>query len=98
VGPVGVDLSDLLPLFVEEARDRLSRIALLLPRLAGDPAVRALVRRELHTLQGASHMLSLGEIAALAQGAEELLAGSRPEDLALLEQAAGQLAARVEAL
>jgi chemotaxis protein histidine kinase CheA len=98
VGPAGTDLSDLLPLFVEEARDRLSRIARLLPRLPGDPGARTLVQRELHTLQGASRMLSLREIAVLVQDAQELLAGSRPEDLRRLAQAADQLTARVEAL
>lgn len=98
MGPAGTDLSDLIPLFVEEARDRLSRIVRLLPRLAADPGARALVQRELHTLQGASRMLSLREIAALVQGAQELLAGSRPEDLQQLAQAADRLTASVEAL
>lgn len=98
MGAAGIDLSDLLPLFVEEARDRLGRIAHLLPRLPADPGVRALIQRELHTLQGASRMMSLREIAVLAREAQELLAGSRPEDLARLALAADQLAARVEAL
>ncbi len=76
------EFADLVPLFVEESRERLEKLALCLPRLAGDPqaAVLAAVeaRRELHTLKGAGRMMRLGAFAELCHAAEELLHGLRP--------------------
>jgi two-component system chemotaxis sensor kinase CheA len=76
------EFADLVPLFVEESRERLEKLALCLPRLAGDPqaAVPAAIeaRRELHTLKGAGRMMRLGAFAELCHAAEELLHGLRP--------------------
>ncbi|HXO27864.1 MAG TPA: ATP-binding protein, partial [Thermoanaerobaculia bacterium] len=79
------EFADLVPLFVEESRERLEKLALCLPRLAGDPqAAQAAVeaRRELHTLKGAGRMMRLGAFAELCHAAEELLHGLRPGALA----------------
>jgi two-component system, chemotaxis family, sensor kinase CheA len=73
------DFSDLVPLFVEESRERLDRLALCLPRLGGDPQAAVEARRELHTLKGAGRMMRLGAIAELCHAAEEVLLGVRPE-------------------
>src|SRR5260370_9226324 len=84
--PMEEEFADLVPLFVEESRERLEKLALCLPRLAGDPqaAVQAAIeaRRELHTLKGAGRMMRLGAFAELCHAAEELLHGLRPGALA----------------
>ncbi len=76
------EFADLVPLFVEESRERLEKLALCLPRLAGDPQAVVEARRELHTLKGAGRMMRLGAFAELCHGAEELLHGLRPGALA----------------
>jgi len=79
------EFADLVPLFVEESRERLEKLALCLPRLAGHPqAAQAAIeaRRELHTLKGAGRMMRLGAFAELCHAAEELLHGLRPGALA----------------
>jgi two-component system chemotaxis sensor kinase CheA len=84
--PMEEEFADLVPLFVEESRERLEKLALCLPRLAGDPQVAVLAaieaRRELHTLKGAGRMMRLGAFAELCHAAEELLHGLRPGALA----------------
>src|SRR5215471_2357856 len=72
------EFADLRPLFVEEARERLDRLALCLPRLADEPQAAVEARRELHTLKGAGRMMRLGPFAELCHAAEELLHGLRP--------------------
>jgi two-component system, chemotaxis family, sensor kinase CheA len=72
------EFADLVPLFVEESRERLEKLALCLPRLAGDPQAAIEARRELHTLKGAGRMMRLGAFAELCHAAEELLHGPRP--------------------
>src|SRR5579864_5795385 len=76
--PMEDEFADLVPLFVEESRERLDRLALCLPRLAEDPQAAVEARRELHTLKGAGRMMRLGAFAELCHGAEELLHGARP--------------------
>src|ERR1700730_1253884 len=80
--PMEEEFADLVPLFVEESRERLEKLAVCRPRLAGDPqaAVQAAIeaRRELHTLKGAGRMMRLGAFAELCHAAEELLHGLRP--------------------
>ena len=76
------EFASLVPLFVEEARDRLDRLALCLPRLAEDPRAAVEARRELHTLKGAGRMMRVGAFAELCHAAEEALAGLRPGALA----------------
>lgn len=76
------EFADLVPLFVEESRERLEKLALCLPRLAGDAQAAVEARRELHTLKGAGRMMRLGAFAELCHAAEELLHGLRPGALA----------------
>ncbi len=73
------EFSDLVPLFVEESRERLDRLALCVPRLAEDPQAVVEARRELHTLKGAGRMMRLGAFAELCHAAEEPLHGLRHE-------------------
>jgi len=81
---VDPELADLVPLFVEEARDRIERLAGCLPRLDADPQAMIEAKRELHTVKGASRMLQLGPIAELCHAAEEVLAAGRPGLVSLL--------------
>ncbi len=62
---------DLLPLFLDEATERLQRLRDLLA-VEGGGAARA-ARRELHTLKGASRMIGLVDIADLCHQAEDAL-------------------------
>jgi two-component system chemotaxis sensor kinase CheA len=93
---VNPELSDLIPLFVEESRERLERLVSCLPRLAGDPQALIEVRRELHTLKGSGRMLQIAAFAELCHAAEELLAMPRPGLDRLLTRAADRLIAMVE--
>ena len=68
------ELQELIPIFVEEVRDRLERLATLAPRLAeADEEAKASIKRELHTVKGAARMLQLGQIAEIAHVTEELV-------------------------
>src|SRR5258708_36514594 len=71
------EFSDLVPLFVEESRERLDRLALCVPRLAEDPQAVVEARRELHTLKGAGRMMRLGALAEPCPPPEEPLHGPR---------------------
>jgi len=71
--PLDPELQELIPLFVDEVRDRLERLATLAPRLPGDEEARTQVKRELHTVKGAARMLQLGQIAELCHASEELV-------------------------
>lgn len=71
--PLDPELQELIPLFVDEVRDRLERLATLAPRLPGDEDARTRVKRELHTVKGAARMLQLGQIAELCHASEELV-------------------------
>ena len=48
------ELTELVPIFVDEVRDRLERLASLASRVADDDAAQAEVKRELHTVKGAA--------------------------------------------
>jgi chemotaxis protein histidine kinase CheA len=74
------DVSDLLPLFLEEAGSRLDRLVALLGRAAEDPDAAVQVRRELHALKGASRMMGMGEVADLCHKAEDCLVGTATAD------------------
>ncbi|HVT58782.1 MAG TPA: response regulator [Thermoanaerobaculia bacterium] len=99
------EFADLVPLFVEESRERLEKLALRVPRLAlaaqAAPAL-AEAKRELHTLKGAGRMMRLAGFAELCHAAEELLQAARPGALAtvgmipLLTRVADALAAMVD--
>ena len=90
------ELADLVPLFVEEARDRIERLASFVPRLESDGRAAVEVKRELHTLKGAARMLRLGALAELCHAAEEVLQ-SRPSGLpGLVTRVIDQLSRMVE--
>ncbi|HEY0783631.1 MAG TPA: Hpt domain-containing protein, partial [Thermoanaerobaculia bacterium] len=67
------EFADLIPLFVEESRDRVERLTTVVPRLLADREARIEAKRELHTLKGAGRMMRLGPFAELCHAAEELL-------------------------
>jgi two-component system chemotaxis sensor kinase CheA len=73
------DDADLIPLFRDEARERLERIASLVDRAAEDRDAAVEVQRELHAIKGASRMLGLSQLSELCHRAEELVDG-RPEN------------------
>ncbi len=87
---------DLIPLFVEEARDRLERLAAALPRLESDSQALVEAKRELHTVKGAGRMLQLGAIAELCHAAEEAVAQAPANLASLLTRAVDALAAMIE--
>ena len=78
------EFADLIPLFVEEARDRLERLATCVPRLEADPQSVVEAKRELHTLKGAGRMMRIGALAELCHAAEEVLHAARPGMIPLL--------------
>lgn len=92
------EFADLIPLFVEEARDRLERLATHVPRLETDPLSTIEVKRELHTLKGAGRMMRIGELAELCHAAEEVLHAARPGMIALLTRVVDELSVLVEAI
>ncbi|MGD2114144.1 MAG: response regulator [Acidobacteriota bacterium] len=71
--PLDPELQELIPLFIDEVRDRLERLATFVPRLPGDAEATIQVKRELHTVKGAARMLQLGQIAELCHATEELV-------------------------
>ncbi|HEY3568523.1 MAG TPA: Hpt domain-containing protein, partial [Thermoanaerobaculia bacterium] len=78
------EFADLIPLFVEEARDRLEHLASSVPRLEVDPQSVVEAKRELHTLKGAGRMMRIGALAELCHAAEEVLHAARPGMIPLL--------------
>jgi chemotaxis protein histidine kinase CheA/CheY-like chemotaxis protein len=95
---VDPEFADLVPLFVEEARDRLERLATSVPRLESDPQSAVEAKRELHTLKGAVRMLRLSSLAELCHAAEEVLHAPRPGLTALMTRVVDELSAMVEAV
>jgi two-component system chemotaxis sensor kinase CheA len=90
------EFADLIPLFVSEARGRLERLALLVPRLGDDPEAVVEARRELHTLKGAGRMLRLSPLSELCHAAENALQPSAPAPVEALVAAIDGLAAMVD--
>jgi chemotaxis protein histidine kinase CheA len=90
------EFADLIPLFVEEARDRLERLAMHVPLLEIAPQSAIEVKRELHTLKGAGRMMRIGELAELCHAAEEVLHAARPGMVALLTRVVDELSVLVE--
>jgi chemotaxis protein histidine kinase CheA len=95
---VDPELTALVPLFVDEARDRLERLAALAPRLPHSGGELEEARRELHTLKGAARMLRVGAIAELCHAAEELLASPPADCVRRLTRALDGLALMVDAV
>jgi chemotaxis protein histidine kinase CheA len=93
---VDPEFADLVPLFVEEARDRIERLATSLPRLESEPQAMVEAKRELHTIKGAGRMLQLGALAELCHAAEEVLAGGQPGFSRLLTRVVDTLSAMIE--
>ena len=92
------ELVELVPVFVAEARERLQRLADLVPALARGPEALIEIKRELHTLKGAGRMMAISPFAELCHAAEEVVL-SRPADLArLLLAAHDALATMVESV
>ena len=96
------ELLELVPVFVAEARERLQRLADLVPGLApgSSRAQEALVeiKRELHTLKGAGRMMAIAPFAELCHAAEEVVLQRPPALETLLLAAHDALAAMVEAV
>ena len=92
------EFADLVPLFVEEARDRLERLATSVPRLEADPQSAVEARRELHTLKGAGRMMRIAALAELCHAAEEVLHASRPGMIPLLTRVVDELTVLVSAV
>lgn len=90
------EFADLVPVFVEEARDRIERLATFVPQLGGDAAAAVEVKRELHTLKGAGRMLQIAPVAELCHAAEEVLHAAPPSLVLLLTRVVDELSAMVE--
>jgi two-component system, chemotaxis family, sensor kinase CheA len=95
---VDPEFADLVPLFVEEARDRLERLATHVPRLEADPQSAVEAKRELHTLKGAGRMMRIGLLAEVCHAAEEVLHDRPPGMIPLLTRVVDELVALVEAV
>ncbi|MGH9798156.1 MAG: Hpt domain-containing protein, partial [Candidatus Polarisedimenticolia bacterium] len=103
-----MDSSELLPLFVSEAREHLEGLSGLLTRARGQPAGAEEINdlfRHAHSLKGMALSLGFRPLAALAHAMEDLLHDWRsgslrpsPETVALLLRAADRLAAQVDAV
>lgn len=72
------EFADLVPVFVEEARDRVDHLASVAGQVAADGEAATVAKRELHTLKGSARMLGLGGLAALCHAAEDALAADSP--------------------
>jgi len=90
--------AELVPVFVAEVRERLERVADLLPALDFAPQAAIELKRELHTLKGAGRMMALPEFAELCHAAEELLQASDVHNDARLVAAHDTLAALADAV
>lgn len=90
------EFADLVPVFLEEARDRVERLATEVPKVADDPEALAVAKRELHTLKGAGRMLKLTAMAELCHAAEEVLESEKEGKVPLLTRTVDRLAAMVE--
>jgi two-component system chemotaxis sensor kinase CheA len=95
---VDPEFADLVPLFVEEARDRIERLATFLPQIEADAQAAVEVKRELHTLKGAGRMLRLAALAELCHTAEEILHLHPAGTIGLLMRVVDHLSSMVEAV
>ena len=96
--PVEQEFSDLIPVFVEEARDRIDRLGSRLPQLGRDSEALVVVKRELHTLKGSARMLQLAAMAELCHAAEDAVEAAPPDLGALLTRAVDRLAEMLAAV
>jgi chemotaxis protein histidine kinase CheA len=93
---VNPEFADLVPLFVEEARDRIERLATFVPQREGNAESVIEVKRELHTLKGAGRMLQIAPLAELCHAAEEALHAAPPGMIPLLTRVVDELSGMVE--
>jgi two-component system, chemotaxis family, sensor kinase CheA len=93
---VNPEFADLVPLFVEEARDRIERLATFVPQMEGNADSVVEVKRELHTLKGAGRMLQIAPLAELCHAAEEVLHAAPPGMIPLLTRVVDELSGMVE--
>ncbi|HEX2162988.1 MAG TPA: Hpt domain-containing protein, partial [Thermoanaerobaculia bacterium] len=87
------ELADLVPVFVEEARERIDHLTAVTPRVPAGGEAAIVAKRELHTLKGSARMLGLDAFAELCHAAEDALAAGRPRLVELLTRTADRLAA-----
>jgi len=92
------ELLELVPVFVAEARERLQRLADLVPALARGPEALVEIKRELHTLKGAGRMMAIAPFAELCHATEEVVLSRPPALPDLLLAAHDALAAMVESV
>ncbi len=92
------ELLELVPVFVAEARERLQRVADLVPALARGPQALVEIKRELHTLKGAGRMMAIAPFAELCHATEEVVLSRPPGLEGLLLAAHDALATMVEAV
>ncbi|HYN19793.1 MAG TPA: response regulator [Thermoanaerobaculia bacterium] len=92
------EFADLVPLFVEEARDRIERLATFVPQMEGSGQSTIEVKRELHTLKGAGRMLQIAPLSELCHAAEEVLHAAPPGLIPLLTRVVDELSSMVEAV
>jgi two-component system chemotaxis sensor kinase CheA len=95
---VDAEFADLVPLFVEEARDRIERLATFVPLMEADAQSIVEVKRELHTLKGAGRMLQIAPLAELCHSAEEVIHAGPPGLIGLLTRTIDELSGMVEAV
>ena len=90
------ELLELVPVFVAEARERLQRLADLVPGLSRGPEALVEIQRELHTLKGAGRMMAIAPFAELCHATEEVVLARPPALEGLLLSAHDALQAMVE--
>jgi two-component system chemotaxis sensor kinase CheA len=95
---VDAEFADLVPLFVEEARDRIERLATFVPSMEADAQSVVEVKRELHTLKGAGRMLQIAPLAELCHAAEEVIQAGPPGLIGLLTRTIDELSGMVDAV
>jgi len=95
--PVEPEFRELIPIFLEESKERLERLTTLVPDLPDRTAVLE-AKRELHTLKGAGRMMRLAAFAELSHAAEELLEIPGGAWIPLLERTLDHLSGMVEAI
>ncbi len=94
-----LEFSDLIPVFVEEARDRIDRLATHVSSLDEDGESMAVAKRELHTLKGSARMLQIDAMAQLCHAAEEALGAEGAADRqGLLTRAVDRLAEMLDSV
>ncbi len=92
------ELAGLLPIFIDETRERLERLASEVARLGFEPSAMAVVKRELHTVKGAARMMQLGALAELCHAAEDALLARGAAARGLLLRTSDRLNTLVERL